>query len=216
MLEIGFTVDDLARTRLAMSPLSEVVASVRVLKNPRPPVIHRRWHGMVRPRLAAPGPGVPLLFDLVQTSSWYQPDFLSPAPRSPVPDLTAELAGLRAAAPAQIRADLDVLGHALTHPAGSLEEVTRPRRRVGTKPDQIRSDEAPSFGHPFELGPPHVGAEREGMQQHNRPAAAGIEVAPRSSASGDARLADHEMLIVSASRVERTERTGERKASPQR
>jgi DNA-binding transcriptional ArsR family regulator len=130
MLDIIFTVDDIARTRLAMSPLWEVVASVRVLKNPRPPAIHRRWYGMVRPRLASPEAGVRLLFDLVQPSTWYLPDFLSPAPRSPVPDLTAELAGVRGVPPAQVRADLDVLGHALTHPAGSLDEVTRPRRRV--------------------------------------------------------------------------------------
>jgi DNA-binding transcriptional ArsR family regulator len=67
MLEITFTVDDLARTRLAMSPLWEVVASVRVLKNPRPPAIHRHWHGLVRSRLRSPGSGVRLLFDLWET-----------------------------------------------------------------------------------------------------------------------------------------------------
>jgi hypothetical protein len=130
MLELTFTVDDLARTRLAMSPLWEVVASIRVLKNPRPPAIHRRWAGTVRPRLAEPDPGVRLLLDLVQPSCWYLPDFLSPAPRSPVPDLTAELTGVRGTPAAQVRADLDVLGHALTHPVGSLDEVTRPRRRA--------------------------------------------------------------------------------------
>lgn len=144
MLEIRFTVDDLARTRLAMSPLWEVVASVRALQNSRPPALHRRWHRLTRPRLRAAGPGVQLLFDLVQPSSWYLPDFLSPAPRSPVPDLTAELAGLRGLAPEQVRADLDVLGHALTHPVGSLDEVTRPRRRsrrtVIASPSSLVSD----------------------------------------------------------------------------
>lgn len=130
MLTITFTVDDLARTRFALSPLAEVVASVRVLKNPRPAAIHRHWHGLVRSRLRSPDSRVRLLFDLVQPASWYLPDFLSPAPRSPVPDLTAELAGLRGLHPDQVRADLDVLGHALTHPVGSLDEVTRPRRRT--------------------------------------------------------------------------------------
>jgi DNA-binding transcriptional ArsR family regulator len=130
MLVITFTVDDLARTRFALSPLSEVVASVRVLKSSRPPAIHRHWHGHLRSRLRSPDSGVRLLFDLVQPSSWYLPDFLSPAPRSPVPDLTAEIAGLRGLQPDQVRADLDVLGHALTHPVGSLDEVTRPRRRT--------------------------------------------------------------------------------------
>ena len=78
MLEITFTVDDLARTRLAISPLWDVVASVRVLKNPRPPTIHRRWHRLIRTRLGSAEPGVQLLFDLVQPASWYVPDFLSP------------------------------------------------------------------------------------------------------------------------------------------
>jgi len=46
-----------------------------------------------------------------------------------VPDLTAELTGLRDLPADLIRADLDVLAHALSHPVSSLEEVTRPRRR---------------------------------------------------------------------------------------
>lgn len=131
MLEISFTVADLARTRLAMSPLWEVVASIRVLENPRPPAIHRTWATSVRPRLKSPGRGVQLLFDLIQPV-WYLPDFLSPAPRTSVPDLTAELTGLRGVPAEQVRADLDVLAHAMTHPVGSLDEVSRPRLRPRT------------------------------------------------------------------------------------
>jgi len=129
VLEIGFTVQDLARTRLTMSPLWEVVASVRLLKSSSPPSLYRRWTDAVRPQLGAPEPGVRLLFDLVQPASWYLPDFLSPPPRTPVPDLTAELTGLRSLPDDLVRADLRVLGHAMEHPAGSLAEVTRPRSR---------------------------------------------------------------------------------------
>jgi len=129
VLEISFTVADLARTGLAISPLWEVAASVRRLKAPRPGPLYRHWTEAVRPRLAGAGTGVQLLFDLVQPASWYSPDFLAPPPRTPLPDLTAELTGLRALPADQIRADLDVFAHALTHPIGSLDEVTRPRRR---------------------------------------------------------------------------------------
>jgi hypothetical protein len=128
VLEISFTVKDVARTRLAISPLWEVVASARVLKAARPDPLYRRWAETVRPRLTGAGPGVRLLFDLIQPC-WYLPDFLSPPPLTPVPDLTAELTGLRDLPADQIRADLDVLAHALTHPVSSLEQVTRPRRR---------------------------------------------------------------------------------------
>ncbi|HEY3001738.1 MAG TPA: DUF5937 family protein [Kribbellaceae bacterium] len=128
MLEISFTVKDVARTRLAISPLWEVVASAKVLKAARPDPLYRRWAETVRPRLTGAGPGVRLLFDLIQPC-WYLPDFLSPPPLTPVPDLTAELTGLRDLPADQIRADLDVLAHALTHPVSSLEQVTRPRRR---------------------------------------------------------------------------------------
>jgi DNA-binding transcriptional ArsR family regulator len=98
---------------------------------------------------------VRLLFDLVQPSSWYLPDFLSPAPRSPVPDLTAELAGLRGLPPDQVRADLDVLGHALTHPVGLLDQVSRPRRRTRrtmlASPSPLVSDLYADPSHGLEL-----------------------------------------------------------------
>jgi DNA-binding transcriptional ArsR family regulator len=134
MLELVFTLDDLARTRLAYSPLWEVVASVQVLQRARPPVVHDRWAGWTRRRLAEAKPDLRLLLGLISTSSWYTPDFLSPPPRSPVPDLAAELATLRGTPTERVRADLRVFAHARSTRVGSLEEASRMARRWQRRP----------------------------------------------------------------------------------
>lgn len=127
MLTITFTVADLARTRLAISPLWEVVASIRLLKSPRPHQFHRGWTAAARQQLA--GTELGLLFDLVDPGVWYLADFLTPPPNSPVPDLATDLGALRRVPAEQVRADLDVLAYARRTPLGSLAEARRPRRQ---------------------------------------------------------------------------------------
>ncbi|MGF1428919.1 ArsR/SmtB family transcription factor [Kitasatospora sp. LaBMicrA B282] len=111
MLELGFSANDLAQTRLAYSPLWEVVTSLRVLRSPTARPLHRRWAERTRPKLAAAGLTDSLLLDLVQPHG-YIPDFLNPPPPSTTPSaradlaLEAELAVLATTAPERIRADL--------------------------------------------------------------------------------------------------------------
>jgi DNA-binding transcriptional ArsR family regulator len=69
-----------------------------------------------------------LLFDLIDPRVWYLADFLTPPPQSPLPDLTAELSALRRIPAEQVRADLDVLGYARSHPVGTLADASMPRR----------------------------------------------------------------------------------------
>ncbi|GAA0935247.1 DUF5937 family protein [Kribbella koreensis] len=129
MLTITFTVEDLARTRLAVSPLWEVVASIRLLKTPRSQTFHRRWAEATTERIDRSGAEFGLLFDLVDPRVWYLVDFLTPPPQTPAPDLTTDLGALRRVSADQVRADLDVLAYAWKNPIGSLDEVTLPRRR---------------------------------------------------------------------------------------
>ncbi|MFG1814705.1 DUF5937 family protein [Kribbella sp. NPDC049174] len=126
MLTITFTVPDLARTRIAVSPLWEVVASIRLLMTRRPHQFHDRWARTAKERIA--GVDLGLLFDLVDPGVWYTPDFLTPPPHSPFPDLAADLGVLRRVPADQVRADLDVLAYARSHPLGSLAEASVPRR----------------------------------------------------------------------------------------
>ncbi|WP_145805680.1 ArsR/SmtB family transcription factor [Kribbella amoyensis] len=139
MLTITFTVEDVARTRLAISPLWEIVASIRLLRTPRAHQFHRRWAETTRVRISQPGTDLGLLFDLVDPHVWYSADFLTPPPRSPVPDLTAELATLRRVSPDQVRADLDVLAYARTHPVGSLKDAALPKRLKRAKAADLPS-----------------------------------------------------------------------------
>jgi DNA-binding transcriptional ArsR family regulator len=108
VVSIGLSANAVARIRFAVSCLWEVVASVRVLRRPDLHTVHQPWADRVRAPLAAAGltgPGS-LLWTLVPAEPAYLPDFLTPAPAGLTPDLTTELAALRATPPEVIRAQL--------------------------------------------------------------------------------------------------------------
>ncbi|MFI1867616.1 ArsR/SmtB family transcription factor [Streptomyces jumonjinensis] len=95
-VEIEFTAEDVARTRFAVSPLWEVVASVRVLKGADDQGVHRRWAEQVRPLLAAAKVDLTPLSRLIALGAECVPSFLVPPPTTPQPSLEVELAALRA------------------------------------------------------------------------------------------------------------------------
>ncbi|WKX70613.1 helix-turn-helix transcriptional regulator [Streptomyces sp. XD-27] len=102
-LEIEFSAEDVARTRFAVSPLWEVVASVRVLKGADPQGMHRRWAEQVRPLLAAAKLDLTPLSRLIPVPTTGIPGFLVPPPTTPQPSLEVELAALRATPPDLLR-----------------------------------------------------------------------------------------------------------------
>jgi DNA-binding transcriptional ArsR family regulator len=91
------------RIRFAVSCLWEVVAAVRVLRDPGRHAVHLPWVNRVRHRIAGDG----LLWDLVPREPAYVPDFLTPAPSGLTGDVAAELAALRATPAGVVRAHLD-------------------------------------------------------------------------------------------------------------
>ncbi|WP_418955231.1 DUF5937 family protein [Streptomyces tritici] len=86
--EFTFTSADLARLRFAFSPVSEAVASLRLLQDPGRHALHLPWIRAVRPRLRPLD--LRLLFALCPLGP-YVPDFLTPPPVGPLPDIAAEL-----------------------------------------------------------------------------------------------------------------------------
>ncbi|WP_419993525.1 DUF5937 family protein [Streptomyces boninensis] len=113
MIEIEFDAEDVARTRFALSPLWEAVASVRVLKGADEHGMHRVWAEQVSPRLAAADADLRPLFDLVPVPPnprWAGalPGFICPPPTTPLPSLAVELATVRATPPEQLRTTADV------------------------------------------------------------------------------------------------------------
>ncbi|WP_238452388.1 DUF5937 family protein [Micromonospora sp. 4G55] len=105
MLRAALSVADLANTRFAVSPLWEVVASVRIVKNPAGFPAHLPWARQVVPRLAAVRWG--LLADLVPVPTVVIPSFVCPPPTTTGPTLDLELAALAATPPEVVRACLD-------------------------------------------------------------------------------------------------------------
>ena len=104
-LRLHLSVDGLARTRLAHSPLLEAVFSLRTLADPAGSSLHTPWALAARSRLD--GIDVETLLSL-WTPCAAVPDFLTPPPRSGSPQLTEELERVRATPPEQIRRDLAV------------------------------------------------------------------------------------------------------------
>jgi DNA-binding transcriptional ArsR family regulator len=107
VLRVALGMRDLANVRFAVSPLWEVVASVRVLRNPSWFPAHQGWHRQVRPRLATVDRG--LLAEFVSLPSAVIPSFVCPPPLTAQPTLELELATLAATPPGTVRAALDEL-----------------------------------------------------------------------------------------------------------
>lgn len=103
MIELVFAPDDVARVRFAFSPLWEMVRSLRVLADPSGHALHLPWVHAVRPRLR--GLDLAPLREVVPPTG-YIPDFLTPPPETPLPDLDAELATVRATPPEVAAAEL--------------------------------------------------------------------------------------------------------------
>jgi DNA-binding transcriptional ArsR family regulator len=93
VIRFRFGAEDLLRTRFAVSPLFELFSSVEVLKDPGAHSMHLPW--VRRARRAVAGLDLELLEALGPGEHGYAPDFTSPPPRSPIPDVEAELARVR-------------------------------------------------------------------------------------------------------------------------
>ncbi|WP_329121300.1 ArsR/SmtB family transcription factor [Streptomyces sp. NBC_01353] len=100
--EFEFASGDLARLRFAFSPVSEAVASLRMLQDPGRHALHLPWIRAVRPLLRSLD--LRLLFALAPLGP-YVADFLTPAPTGPLPDIAEELALVASADPAEAAAE---------------------------------------------------------------------------------------------------------------
>jgi biotin operon repressor len=130
MVALGLSASAVAHVRLAASCLWEVLAGVRLLRDPGVPAVHRRWAERARSAL----PGASLLGHLVAPSGGYTPDFLTPPPAGLAADLDRELAGLRATPPAVVRAHLELMPH---HPDALRGLYDDPARGLARLSDEI-------------------------------------------------------------------------------
>jgi DNA-binding transcriptional ArsR family regulator len=130
MLQLTFTAQDLSLTRFAFSPLWEVVASIRVLREPAAHALHLPWIKATRVRLASSGLDLgPLTIHLPQPSNTpgrTLPGYLAPTPQTPTPDLADELELLAGTDPAKVPGGRPALDELVTTVAAYWELAFAP------------------------------------------------------------------------------------------
>ena len=134
MVRYEFGVTDLARLRFAISPMWELVISLRGLRDPARVPMHLPWVREVRERVR----GLDLLpvMGLVPLSG-YIPDFLTPPPNTPLASFEDELEAVRRTPAARVRNEIGVrLEHGLSPNLGE-PFLENPRRAVERLADSL-------------------------------------------------------------------------------
>jgi DNA-binding transcriptional ArsR family regulator len=108
MIRLVLTLDDVLRCRFAVSALGETIEAARALANPAAAVRLDRWPSANAQTLRRVGHDHDLrpLFALSQVSA-PMPNFLMPLPNTPLGELDAELAVVRATSNDQARREID-------------------------------------------------------------------------------------------------------------
>jgi DNA-binding transcriptional ArsR family regulator len=132
-----FSVEDLARTRFAVSPMWELERSLVALRDPSHAALHVPWLRSLSGRLD----GLALERAVALTPPrGFNPDFITPPPAGPLGDIEDDLAALRATPVAQIRSDMTLFGE--QQPRGRAVADTwlaHPRREVRRLADLLEA-----------------------------------------------------------------------------
>ena len=106
MIRYDFGIDDLARTRFAISPMWETAAAIRALRNPSMVSLHLPWVKQIRGDIR--DLDLTLAHGLLPRKG-YIADFLTPPPSTPLAKFEDELELVRSTPAEQIRTDVDIL-----------------------------------------------------------------------------------------------------------
>ena len=134
MVRYEFELADLARLRFAISPMWELVISLRALRDPAAATMHLPWVRATRERVR--GLDLLPLLGLVPMVG-YIPDFLTPPPDTPLASFEDELEAVRSTPAARVRKEVewrieDGLAPELLEPF-----LRRPRRAVERLADSL-------------------------------------------------------------------------------
>lgn len=136
MVRFVFTVEDLARTRFAISPMWELVRSLVALRDPSTAALHLPWLRSISGSLGAIAlePAVALI-----PPRGYAPDFITPAPAGPLGEIETELAALRDTPVEQIRHDMELFGSEHPGSAAAAAWLADPAAEVARLADTLRA-----------------------------------------------------------------------------
>lgn len=128
-IQLSMSLRDLAVLRFAVSPVWELVASVRVLRDPTSHPVHMPWFQRVRDRIRAQAPDLELLWGLIPVPTRTLPSFLAPTPDESTSDPRASIDGLLDVPSQVVAASIaSVFG---TDPPRAVRELRDdPRRRL--------------------------------------------------------------------------------------
>jgi DNA-binding transcriptional ArsR family regulator len=133
VVRIEVSDEDLSRTRLAISPLWELFASLFMLYTEQPPAEYLPWVKRTRTALRDIDLG-PLA--LANSDHHTIPDFAAPIPKEPLRSLADEIEAVRATEPATVRADIaECWAHDPPAPWDAF--VARPREMVDRLADSL-------------------------------------------------------------------------------
>jgi DNA-binding transcriptional ArsR family regulator len=134
MVIFEFGIEDLARLRFAISPMWEVVASLRRLRDPSAAGPHLPWIDGLRGRLGGIelGPALHLT-----PARGYVPDFMSPPPTTPLARFEDEIELVRASPARQVRRDMELLLGGRPAPPVLEPFLSSPVRSVKRLADQL-------------------------------------------------------------------------------
>jgi DNA-binding transcriptional ArsR family regulator len=135
MVRFVFSVEDLARTRFAISPMWELVRSLVALRDPSTAALHVPWLRSLSGRLGgiALEPAVALI-----PPRGYAPDFLTPPPAGPLGRLEDDLAALRSTSVKQIRRDIELFLSEQSRSRVAQTWLAHPRREVTRLADTLQ------------------------------------------------------------------------------
>jgi DNA-binding transcriptional ArsR family regulator len=131
-----FSVEDLARTRFAISPMWEAIRSLVALRDPSTAALHLPWLRSLSGRLG--GIALEPVVALIPPRG-YAPDFLTPAPTGPLGRIDDDLAALRRTPVKQIRHDIELFRS--EHPRSRIPQdwIEHPRREVRRVADVVEA-----------------------------------------------------------------------------
>ncbi len=127
MVTFTFSVDDLARTRFAISPMWELISGLALLRDPSLASLHLPWVEEVRAAAREVDSAVPLA--LIAPRS-YMPDFLTPPPSSPLATFGEELDLVRTTPDEQVRREMGYLLGGRKPPEVLRPFLEQPRRAL--------------------------------------------------------------------------------------
>jgi DNA-binding transcriptional ArsR family regulator len=136
VIRFVFSVDDLARTRFAISPMWEAIRSLVALRDPSTAALHVPWLRSLSGRLG--GIALEPVVALIPPRG-YAPDFLTPPPAGPLGRIDDDLSALRRTPVRQIRHDIELFR--AEHPRTRIAHawLEHPRREVRHLADAVEA-----------------------------------------------------------------------------